>query len=115
MVVDDNIDSARTFSQLLHWAGCTTHDVNEGAKAIDAAKTFRPDVIVLDIGRPGVDGYQIARLIRQTPELSRVRLIAVTGYDHPEHLERSRAAGFNDHLVKPVEIGYLVQRLRVTD
>lgn len=115
LVVDDHVDSARTFSQLLQWVGCTTHETHEGAKVIDAAKAFQPNVILLDIGLPGLDGYQVARLIRQTPELSHVRLIALTGYDQPEYVERARAAGFDDHLVKPVEIAYLIGRLRAAD
>jgi CheY-like chemotaxis protein len=111
LVVDDHVDSARTFSQLLKWVGCTTHEVNAAAEVIDAAKAFRPNVILLDIGLPGRDGYQVARLIRQTPELSQVRLIALAGCDQPEYSERSQAAGFDDRLVKPVEISCLIQKL----
>lgn len=111
LVVDDHIDSAQTFSELLEWVGYTTHQIHEGGEVIDAAKAFEPNVILLDVGLPDVDGFKIARLIRQTPELSHVRLIALVGYDEPEYRERSRAAGFDDHLVKPVEISYLVERL----
>ena len=115
LVVDDHVDSARTFSELLEWVGCTTHQIRERGEVIDAAKAFEPNVILLDIGLPDVDGFKIARLIRQTPELSHVRLIALASYDKPEYLERSRAAGFDDHLVKPVEISYLVGRFRAAD
>jgi PAS domain S-box-containing protein len=111
MVVEDNRDTARTLSLLLQGLGCTTQEVHEGPPVIDAAKPFRPDAILLDIGLPGLDGYQIARLIRQTPELAPVRLIAVTGYGQQQDRERSRDAGFDDHLVKPVQLDSLVQTL----
>lgn len=111
LVVDDNVDTARSLSRLLQGLGCTTHEVNEGPPVIDVAKSFQPDVILLDIGLPGLDGYHIARLIRQTPELSHVRLIAVTGYGQRQDRERSRDAGFDDHLVKPVQFDSLIATL----
>jgi PAS domain S-box-containing protein len=111
LVVDDNVDTARTLSLLLQGLGCTTQEVNDGPPVIDAAKSFRPDAILLDIGLPGLDGYQVARLIRQTPELSNVRLIAITGYGQRQDRERSRDAGFDDHLVKPVQFDSLVESL----
>jgi PAS domain S-box-containing protein len=111
LVVDDNVDTARTLSLLLQALGCTTKEVNEGPPVVDTAKSFQPDAILLDIGLPGLDGYQIARLIRQTPELSHVRLIAITGYGQRQDHERSRDAGFDDHLVKPVQFDSLVKTL----
>ena len=111
LVVDDNVDTARTLSLLLQGLGCTTQEVHDGPPVVDAAKSFQPDAILLDIGLPGLDGYQIARLIRQTPELSHVRLIAVTGYGQQQDRERSRDAGFDDHLVKPVQFDSLVKTL----
>jgi CheY-like chemotaxis protein len=111
LVVDDNVDTARTLSLLLQGLGCTTQEVHDGPPVIDAAKSFQPDAILLDIGLPGLDGYHIARLIRQTPELSKVRLIAVTGYGQQQDRERSREAGFDDHLVKPVQFHSLVRTL----
>jgi PAS domain S-box-containing protein len=111
LVVDDNVDTARTLSLLLRRLGCITQEVNDGPPVVDAAKSFQPDTILLDIGLPGLDGYQIARLIRQTPELSQVQLIALTGYGQQQDRERSRDAGFDDHLVKPVQFDSLVQVL----
>lgn len=111
LVVDDNADTARTLALLLQGLGCMTQEVNEGPPVLEAAKSFRPDVILLDIGLPGLDGYQNARLIRQTPELSDARLIALTGYGQREDRERSKEAGFDDHLVKPVQFDSLVQSL----
>jgi PAS domain S-box-containing protein len=111
LVVEDNVDTARTLSLLLQGLGCITQEVHEGPPVIDVAKSFRPDVILLDIGLPGLDGYQIARLIRQAPELSHIRLIAVTGYGQQQDRERSREAGFDNHLVKPVHFESLIESL----
>jgi PAS domain S-box-containing protein len=108
LVVEDNVDTARTMSLLLQQLGCATQEVHEGPPVVDAAKSFKPDAILLDVGLPGLDGYQIARLIRQTPELSHVRLIAVTGYGQQQDRERSLNAGFDHHLVKPVQFDSLI-------
>jgi PAS domain S-box-containing protein len=111
LVVEDNVDTAQTLSLLLQGMGCTTQEVHDGPSVMDAAKSFKPDAILLDIGLPGLDGYHIARLIRQTPELSNVRLIAITGYGQQQDRERSREAGFDEHLVKPVQFDSLVKTL----
>jgi len=111
LVVDDNVDTARTVSLLLQTLGCTTQEVHDGPPVVEAAKSFQPDVILLDIGLPGLDGYHIASLIRQAPELSQVRLIAVTGYGQQQDRQRSRDAGFDHHLVKPVQFDTLVELL----
>jgi len=111
LVVEDNVDTARTMSLLLQQLGCATQEVHEGPPVVDAAKSFGPDAILLDIGLPGLDGYQIARNIRQTPELSNVRLIAVTGYGQQQDRERSINAGFDHHLVKPVQFDSLIATL----
>ena len=107
-MVEDNVDTARTMSLLLQQLGCATEEVHEGTSVVDAAKSFLPDAILLDIGLPGLDGYQIARLIRQTPELAHIRLIAVTGYGQQQDRERSLNAGFDHHLVKPIQFDSLI-------
>jgi CheY-like chemotaxis protein len=111
LVVEDNVDTAKTLSLLLEGIGCRTQEVHDGPPVFDAAQNFQPDVILLDIGLPGLDGYHIAELIRKTPELSKIRLIAVTGYGQQQDRERSRDAGFDDHLVKPVHFDSLVKAL----
>ena len=111
LVVEDNVDTARTMSLLLEQLGCATQEVHEGPPVVEAAKSFRPDVILLDIGLPGLDGYQIARLIRQAPELTNARLIAVTGYGQQQDRERSISAGFDHHLVKPIQFDSLMGTL----
>ena len=102
LVVDDNRDAAESLSLLLGLQGhdvCTSHD---GNSAIAAARTFRPHLVLLDIGMPGMNGYEVARHLRQIPELNDVVLAALTGWGQPEDRQRSRAAGFDQHLVKPV-------------
>src|SRR6266851_10295891 len=75
----------------------------DGPSAIDAAKAVSPDIILLDIGLPGMDGYEVAKHLRQLPDLKDVPLVAVSGYAREEDRLRSRQAGFNHHLVKPVD------------
>jgi PAS domain S-box-containing protein len=111
LVVDDNVDTARTLSLLLKSLGCTTREVHDGVAVLDAAKSFQPDAILLDIGLPGLDGYHIARLLRQTPELAHVHLIAITGYGQQQDRQRSQEAGFDHHLVKPVQFDALLETL----
>ncbi|HJS09260.1 MAG TPA: response regulator, partial [Pirellulales bacterium] len=102
LVVEDNVDAANSLSQLLQRVGCTTQVANDGSSAVATAREFRPDVVLLDIGLPGIDGYGVARQLCQTPELGAMRLIAISGYGQEQDRERSRQAGFDHHLVKPV-------------
>ncbi len=107
LVVDDNPDVADSSATMLSLAG---HDVKKalsGRKALEVAKEFHPAVVLLDIGMPDIDGYEVARLMRQTPELRSTCLIAVSGYDTPADHVRSVHAGFDHHVVKPVTIEVL--------
>ncbi|MBA3313331.1 MAG: PAS domain S-box protein [Planctomycetaceae bacterium] len=104
LVVDDNADAAKMLSLLLRASGNEVETALCGLKAIEAAVTFRPEVILLDIGLPGLDGYEVARRLREQAETKDVVLVAITGYGQPEDREKSKAAGFNHHLVKPVSI-----------
>ncbi len=83
----------------------------DGPSAVDAAAAFVPDLALLDIGLPGINGYDVARRIREQPELRRVVLVAQTGWGQEEDRRRSREAGFDYHIVKPLEIGVLKQLL----
>ena len=103
LVVEDNVDSAETLQMLLTQLGHEVAVVNDGRAAVEAALAFRPNVILLDIGLPGVDGFHLARKLRSLPETSGARLIAVSGYGQDRDREMSRAAGFDLHLVKPVD------------
>jgi CheY-like chemotaxis protein len=103
LVVDDNVDAAQTMAMLL---GLLNQDVvhvaHDGPAALKAAVEFKPEVIFLDIGLPGMSGYEVAQQLRLLPEFRDVLLVAVTGYGQSDDRLRSRQAGFNHHLVKPV-------------
>src|SRR6478735_2814577 len=110
LVVDDNEDAAELLALALTTAGHVVHTAFEGTAALQALKDFAPDAAVLDIGLPGMDGYELAQRIRR--ERAAIRLIALTGYGQPNDIERSRAAGFDAHLVKPAELRLVLGALR---
>jgi CheY-like chemotaxis protein len=101
LVVDDSQDQADSLALLLRLRGHEVSIVNDGTKAVATAADFRPEVVLLDIGLPGMDGYEIARRIRRQGEGSSPLLIAITGYGQQEDRRRSAEAGFDHHLVKP--------------
>ncbi len=103
LVVEDNLDSAESMLLLLKGVGHEVMVVSDGREAVGVAKRFQPQVILLDIGLPGMDGYELAKVLRGMPETRAARLIAVSGYGQQKDRERSREAGFDDHLVKPVD------------
>ena len=104
LVVDDNVDAASTLRMLVQESGHRVRMAHTGLSALDVALDYRPDVILLDIGLPELDGYEVARRIRQESHLHDSVLVAITGYDREADGERSRQAGFDHHLVKPVDI-----------
>lgn len=101
LVVDDNVDAAESLATLLEITGHDTRLAYDGPAAVKAAIDYQPDVILLDIGLPGLDGYKVAQKIRQQPGLSNVVLVALTGYGQDSDVQRSQDAGFDHHLVKP--------------
>lgn len=103
MVVDDHVDSAQTLAMLLRVYGHTVETAHTGIDALALAAEFRPRCAVLDIGLPGMDGYELAVKLLQLPATQGTTLIAMTGYGQAEDQRRSAAAGFHHHLVKPVE------------
>ncbi len=107
LIVDDNVDAADTLALLLELEGHETQAVYVSADAVERAQSFAPDFILLDIGLPGMNGYELAQKFRSMPELKDARLIALTGYGKSEDHQRTKAAGFNDHLVKPVDAATL--------
>ena len=111
LVVDDNHDAAESLAMLLSLDGHEVEAVFTPQQALARAEQFRPDVMLLDIGLPGIDGYEVARRVRAMPHGSAIRLIALTGYGQTEDRRRALAAGFDDHLVKPVEPAKLAQAL----
>ncbi len=103
LCVDDNVDACESLGMLIRLMGHEVRLANDGIVALEAAAEFRPDLILLDIGMPGIDGYEVARRLRRQPEFERTRVVAVTGWGAAEDRARSREAGFDDHLTKPVD------------
>lgn len=103
LVVDDNIDAAVVLAELLRKHGHEVHSVQDGSAALVVYEGFRPDIVLLDIGMPGMDGLEVARRLSESKRKPRALLVAVTGWDKPEDRVRSKEAGFDLHLVKPVD------------
>ena len=107
LVVDDNRDSADSLAMLLRLSRADAATAYDGASALEAISFHQPDVVILDLAMPGMDGYAVAQQIRQNPRNKRMTLIALTGWGQEEHRLRSLAAGFNHHLTKPVDLNAL--------
>ncbi|MEO7941339.1 MAG: response regulator [Burkholderiaceae bacterium] len=108
LIVDDLAESAETLQLILEMDGYVVEVAREGQIAIKLAADFRPDVIILDIGMPGMDGYEVARRLRAQPQSRAARLLALTGYGDVDSRSRTRAAGFDHHVVKPADIDQLI-------
>ncbi len=111
LVVDDNVDTAETLGMLLQATGYDIRLAHDGPAALEAALDYRPSVMVLDIGLPGLNGYEVAKRIRQEPTLKHIVLVALTGYGQELDRETSLEAGFDHHLVKPARFAQLQQIL----
>jgi CheY-like chemotaxis protein/anti-sigma regulatory factor (Ser/Thr protein kinase) len=107
LVVDDSRDGAETMAELLRVWGHVVEVAFDGPSAVKLATEHTPDVVLLDIALPGLDGYQVAERLRGQPAGARMRLVAITGFGQPEDRERARAAGFDEHVTKPVAPGRL--------
>ncbi|WP_395056095.1 response regulator [Polaromonas sp.] len=112
LVVDDNVDAANTLEALLGLDGFAVTTAYDGVAAVTQARAVVPDVVVMDIGMPGMDGYEAARVIRQQPGGGRMVLIALTGWGQSNDKKRASEAGFDHHLVKPVDYDMLMQCLQ---
>jgi two-component system, sensor histidine kinase len=111
LVVDDNRDAADALAALLEILGHQPSVLHDGLEALESAVRNPPDFMLLDIGLPGMDGIEVARRLREMPELDRMRLIACTGYGREDDARRIEDAGFDRHLVKPVTVADLEQIL----
>jgi CheY-like chemotaxis protein len=111
LVVDDNLDAADSLVTLLGMLGHTATVAHDGPDGLDAARAFVPDLVLLDIGLPGMSGHEVARAIRRTSALRDVVLVALTGWGAQSDLELSQEAGFDQHLTKPVSLEALEQAL----
>lgn len=107
LVVDDNVDLTASFILLLEALGHEAHAAYDGVAALEAAHRLLPDIIILDIGLPGLDGYEVARRLRTDYPRKDTLLIALTGYGQNSDYRHSREAGFDYHMVKPVDLELL--------
>jgi CheY-like chemotaxis protein/two-component sensor histidine kinase len=112
LVADDNVDGAESLARLLDLSGHRVHTVHDGHAAVRVARQLQPEVALLDIGMPGLDGWEVARRIRALPGCEQTLLIALTGWGQAADRSRSREAGFDHHLVKPVDLATLRGLLR---
>jgi len=104
LVIEDNVDAAETLGEMLRLWGHEVAVAHDGWAGVEKARTFGPDVVLCDIGLPVMDGYQVARAIRNDPALAPTFLVALTGYALAEDQRRAAAAGFDRHLGKPVPV-----------
>ena len=107
LVVDDNQDAAEVLRMLLESGGFNAEAVTSGAEALTAIPEYRPDVILMDIGMPGMSGHDVARRIREQPQFDDITLVALTGWGQEEDRRESKASGFDHHLTKPVNFKVL--------
>jgi PAS domain S-box-containing protein len=112
LVVDDNIDAATSMQMMLLMDGCEVAIAYNGEEALKVYNDFRPEIVLLDIGLPKMDGYEVAKAIRETGD--NVVIIAVTGYGQPSDVARSQEAGFDQHMVKPVEPNHFKKLIQTT-
>ena len=103
LVVDDNVDAAEIMTILLGMSGHNARSAFSGQEALDVALLFCPDVVFLDIGLPGMDGYEVARRLLADPSTTATKLIALTGWGTQSDIQKSKIAGFHAHLTKPVD------------
>ena len=111
LIVDDNADAANSLALVLGLDGHVTEAVYSATEALSRVNDFKPEVVLLDIGLPEMDGYQVARRLRSDPDLSGTRIVALTGYGQSDDVQRSRDVGFDDHLTKPVDFTALARAL----
>src|SRR5262249_17390033 len=111
LIVDDNRDSAESLAMLLRFRGNDVRTAQDGPQGAQAAQDDQPELILLDIGMPGMSGYEVARRLRQRPEMNGVVIVAMTGWGQDEDRRKSKEAGFDHHLTKPIELAVVEQVL----
>jgi DNA-binding response OmpR family regulator len=115
LVVDDNVDLARGLARLLQIHGHDVRIAYDGPSGLVEARKSTPDIVLLDIGLPGMDGYQLATRLRHEENFKNATLIAISGYGQEEDVRLAREAGFDHHLVKPIASDELIKLLRESD
>ena len=103
LVVDDNVDAAQCLALLLQLAGHTVRTAHSGPEALTTAAAFRPELIFLDLGLPGMSGYDVTRQLRASPELAGLVIVALTSWGRASDRQRTKEVGFDHHLTKPME------------
>jgi chemotaxis methyl-accepting protein methylase/ActR/RegA family two-component response regulator len=111
LVIEDNIDAAESLREVLELGGHAVEIANSGGDGIEKSRAFQPDMILCDIGLPGMDGYEVARRLRAEKSLASAYLVALTGYALPEDLARAKEAGFDEHIAKPASLERIEQLL----
>ncbi len=112
LIVDDNVDAAESLALLLSMKGYKTHVAFDGQEAIKLAKTFLPNVVLLDLGLPLLDGYQVAERLREVRDLDKSLLVAISGYGQPNDVKKALSAGFDHHMTKPTDVNALLYLIR---
>jgi CheY-like chemotaxis protein len=107
LVVDDNEDVREAMTDLLEMVGCTIQTAHDGPSAVAAVTENKPDVVLLDLGMPGMSGYEVAPRLRELPGGNDLLIVALSGWGTPEVLSRTRDAGFDRHMLKPVGLAEL--------
>ena len=115
LVVDDNVDLARGLARLLAIHGHDVQIAHDGPTGLDQAKKSKPEIVLLDIGLPGMDGYQVAAHLRREEAVKGATLIAISGYGQEEDRRLAKEAGFDHHLVKPIASDDLIKLLRESE
>ena len=110
-MIEDNVDAAESLREVLEFDGHTVQLANNGGDGIAKSLSFRPDMILCDIGLPGLDGYEVARRLRAEKTLASVYLVALTGYALPEDMAKAKEAGFDEHIAKPASLERIEQLL----
>ena len=111
LLIEDNRDAREMLRLMLELAGHVVYDAADGVRGLELLEAEHPDVAIVDIGLPGLDGYQVARRIREHPNGRAMLLLALTGYGSPSDYQHSAEAGFDHHLVKPVDPDELARLL----
>lgn len=114
LVVDDNADAADLVAAFMAFQGCEVAVAHGGAEAVEVAKSFGPDLIFLDLGMPGMDGYQVASALRGADWFPPTRIVALTAWGDRASRERTASCGFDAHLVKPARLENLIAEANLT-
>jgi CheY-like chemotaxis protein len=111
LVADDNADAANSLAALLRVRGFEVEVAQGGEPAIDVAQAFNPDVLILDLSMPGMDGFQVAKHLRATPQFARKHFVALTAHTDQSHMDGATKAQFDDYLIKPCKLELLMKIL----